>query len=225
VTDPAAGQDQPEVDQLDVDQPEAGPLSEWDRLLAQITELDSLVRTVAWGVQHETSELRGALEDLAARVAELEPPEVEKPDAEPQAFVDYATAEDWQALAAWVDWLVTTYDFLPSKTVLPCWPAHRGVVEELAALRTAWRMAAKAGRGAKPNDALIFWHDRWLHSCLARLREHFQQKSCSDKHSDPRPGKATNPDLLAAALPGPGEETAAADGEDAEVDTATGELL
>ena len=72
MTDPAAGQEQPEVDQLDVDQldvdqPEAGPLSEWDRLLAQITELDSLVRTVAWGVQHETTELRGALENLSPR--------------------------------------------------------------------------------------------------------------------------------------------------------------
>jgi hypothetical protein len=88
--------------------------------------------------------------------------------------VDYATAQDWQDLATWVDWLVCTYDFQPSRADLPCWPAHRGVVEELATLRTAWRMTAAAGRARKPNDGLIYWHDRWLHPCVQRLRENFQ---------------------------------------------------
>ena len=178
-----------------------GPLCELDRLAAHVAEVESLLRTVAWGVGHETTDLNAALEALAARVDVLEPAVVDdEPEPEPQAWVDYATAQDWQALAGWVDWLVRTYDFQPSRTVLPCWPAHRGVVEELAALRTAWRMAATAGRARKPNEALIFWHDRWLRPCVQRLRKNFHQKSCTDRHDRTRPGKTTSPDLLAAAL-------------------------
>lgn len=242
-----APDNEPEVDQPDVEQPtleqavfeqapdddpEPGrdPLVELGRLTAHIAEVESLVRTVAWGVGHETAELKAALADLTARLAELESAEVDaeptpESDPEPQAWVDYATAQDWRDLAGWVDWLVCTYDFLPSRTVLPCWLAHRGVVEELAALRTAWRMAAKTGQDKKPNEALIYWHDRWLHPCVIRLRESFQQKTCTDRHDHTRPGRPTNPDLLAAALVDAAQRMAATAGGNALVDTATGELL
>lgn len=208
-----------------VDAPD--PPGELERLAAHVAEVESLVRTVAWGVGHETTELKAALEALAARVDVLEPAAVDdEPEPEPQAWVDYATAQDWQALAGWVDWLVCTYDFQPSRTVLPCWPAHRGVVEELAALRAAWRMAATAGRAKKPNDALILWHDRWLHPCVQRLRENFQQKSCTDRHDQTRPGRATNPGLLATALVDAAERAASATSTpEPAVDPGTGELL
>lgn len=232
-------EEQPDVDQPDADQPALeqaprvdpdpgrDPPGELDRLAAHVAEVESLVRTVAWGVGHETAELKGALEALAARVAELEPAEAEadadaepEPEPEPEAWVDYATTQDWQDLAGWVDWLVCTYDFQPSRTVLSCWPAHRGAVEELAALRTAWRMAAKAGRAKQPNDALIYWHDRWLHPCVIRLRENFQQKTCTDRHDQTRPGRPTNPDLLAAALVDAAPRAVAGAGKDARTDTA-----
>lgn len=100
---------------------------------------------------------------------------------------------------------------------------HRGVVEELAALRTAWRTAAKAGQDKKPDEALIYWHDRWLHPCVARLRENSQQKTRTDRHDQTRPGRTTSPDLLAASLVDAAQRAAAA--EDTLVDTATGELL
>ncbi len=226
---------QPDAAQLALEQapgvaPDSGqdPVGELERLAAHVAEVESLVRTVAWGVGHETAELKATLEGLATRVAELEPAEADdEPEPEPKAWVDYAAAQDWQDLAGWVDWLVCTYDFQPSRTVLPCWPAHRGVVEELAALRTAWRMAAKAGRAKKPNDALIYWHDRWLHPCVVRLRENFQQKSCTDRHDRTRPGKTTSPDLLATALVDAAERASAGAAADAAalVDTATGELL
>jgi hypothetical protein len=182
----------------------ADPAQTIEDLAADLEQVQGLVRTVAWGVSRETDELKAALIELTARVEALEPPAPEPAAAEedePRAWVDYATAKDWEDLAEWVDWLADTYDVVPSRTVLRCWPAHRGVVEELAALRSAWRAAATAGQGKAPSDALIVWHDRWLHPCLSRLREGFQQKNCQDAHSAPRPRQLTDPDLLAAALP------------------------
>ncbi len=178
------------------------PAEAIDELAAALEQVQGLVRTVAWGVSRETDELKAALIVLSARVDMLEPPAPEPAAAqedEPQAWVDYATAKDWADLATWVDWLADTYDLVPGRAVLSCWPAHRGVVEELAALRTAWRAAATAGQAKAPNDALIIWHDRWLHPCVVRLREGFQQKNCLDTHTAPRPRQLTDPELLAAA--------------------------
>lgn len=172
-------------------------------LARDLEAVQSLIRTVAWGVDRETGELSNTLAALTDRVDQLAPAPAaqQAPDApEPKAWVDSATAQQWQDLAGWVDWLAGTYDVLQSRAVLPCWPAHRGVAEELGALRSSWRAAAKAGQTTEPSDAMVFWHDRWLHPCLGRLREAFQQKNCQDKHATPRPGPLTNPDLLAAAL-------------------------
>jgi hypothetical protein len=117
-----------------------------------------------------------------------------------RAWVDDAGAADWQQLAVWVDWLTRTHEPTPSRAVLPCWQAHRGVAEELAALRAAWQAAATAARAGGPNDQLVYWHDRWLHSCLSRLREVYKLKQCSDRHVPVAPARSTDPDLLATAL-------------------------
>ena len=172
-------------------------------LAGRVETVESLIRTVAWGVARETDDLNDAVTALRARVDVLTPapPDAEpEPEPEPQAWVDYATAQDWRELARWVDWLMATYDLQPSRAVLPCWPVHLGVVEELAALRTAWRAAAKAGRSRTPNDALIYWHDRWLHPVLHRLRQDFQIKLCEDQHKPVCAGRGTDLDLLAAVL-------------------------
>ncbi len=142
-------------------------------LAAKLAELEDLIGGLAYGVQSETGALR---EELGSRLAALEQAADAGPAApgdapEPRAWVDDAGAADWQQLAAWVDWLTRTYDLTPSRAVLPCWPAHRGVAEELAALRAAWQAAATAARAEDPNDQLAYWHDRWLHPCLSRLRE------------------------------------------------------
>jgi len=169
-------------------------------LAHQLDQVQALVRTLGWGVDHKTDDLRADLDTLAARVAELEPPPEDKEDdPKPQAWVDYANAQDWDDLSVWVDWLLRTYDLVQAQLVLPCWPAHRGVSEELAALRSSWRAAAISGRGKNPNEALIYWHDRWLHPALARLHTVFQHKVCEDGHHPTRAGKSTDPNLLAAA--------------------------
>jgi hypothetical protein len=168
-------------------------------LAGRLETVESQIRTLAWGVTHETDELKRAVEELRARVDALDPPA--SPAEPPRAWVDSATAHDWRELATWVDWLIHTYDLQPSRAVLPCWPAHRGVAEELAALRAAWRAAAaKAGSCPTPNDALIHWHDRWLHPFLLRQRENFHIKGCQDGHKAVRPPRPTDPQLLAALV-------------------------
>ena len=155
------------------------------------------------------AELAGAVGDLAVTVAELDT--LVRSGAtgtasgalvvEPCAWVDTATTQDWAELARWVDWLVSTYDLLNSDTVRPCWPAHRGVSEELAALRSAWRYAAARSGGPEPTEDLITWHDRWLHPTLARLRGAYQQRSCTETtHALTRPGRTTLPELLQQAV-------------------------
>ena len=205
---------------------EVDPADAVQTLTGQLEQVESLVRTLAWGVNRETDDVKAALAALTARVDELAPPDQHEPVPEPAAWVDSATAQDWQDLAGWVDWLAGTYDVQPSRAVLPCWPAHRGVAEELAALRTAWRAAATAGRAGKPTEALIYWHDRWLHPCLTRLREGYQQKTCQDTHKPVRTGRSTDLDLLATACVDAAERDAGIEpnADEPAVDPATGEL-
>lgn len=177
----------------------ARQVSELGDLAHRTSETDALVHSVAWGVQHELEDIKTALTQLNTRLNALEPASSATPSAV-QAWVQYATSKQWSELAVWLDWLVTTYDLQPSHTVLPCWPAHPGAVEELAALHISWRQAATAGRAAKPTDAMAVWHERRLHPCLIRLREVYQIRGCEDKHRNPRPGKATEAVLLAAAV-------------------------
>jgi hypothetical protein len=171
-------------------------------LAVQLEQVQALIRTAAYGTDQMTTALQADLETLAARVDELDPrreADLEADEPEPQAWVDYAAAQDWHDLATWTDWLTRTYDVQADHMVLPCWPAHRGVAEELAALRTAWRSAAIAGRGTQPGDAMIDWHDRWLHPTLLRVRGEFQQRTCVDRHHPTWAGPSTDPALLATA--------------------------
>ncbi len=183
-------------------------------LAGRLGQVEQLLRTLAVEVRRDVKDLQQA-QQRALSASAPEPdsgpskrdeqqrgpaPAASKPAFEPQGWADRATADDWKQLAGWVDWLVISYDLLLSRSVLPCWPAHRGVVEELAALRTAWRSATKADRAKEPSDALAQWHEGLLHPCLLRLRQTYQQKQCEDRHKPPQPGHATDPDLLAALL-------------------------
>jgi hypothetical protein len=172
-------------------------------LADQVAELDLLVREIAVGTEEEIAGLKTAMAELGRVVAGR------SSAAKPVAWLQYATRKDWQALADWIDWLVLSYELQPSRTILPCWPAHPGVVEELAALRQAWLEAATRGRDRIPNDAMIFWHDRWLHPCTIRLREVSQYRLCVDGHKAVTPARVTNADLLATALAAAPEDPAA----------------
>jgi hypothetical protein len=184
----------------------ADPAAAIRELTGRVEAVESLIRTLAWGITQESDKLEKAVIELRGRVDELDPPT--SPAEQPRAWVDWATARDWQELAAWVDWLLSTYDLRPSRAVLPCWPAHLGIAEELAALHIAWRAAAKTVGSPKPSDALIYWHDRWLHPFLLRQREDFEIRTCEDNHKAVRAPRLTDPQLLAAALVNAAERTA-----------------
>lgn len=121
----------------------------------------------------------------------------------PVPWIDRATAEQWHALAEWVDWLSDAYEFKETLQIQPCWPAHPGIVEELAALWDAWRDAA--GRapidGTPPgdNDAIAFWHDRYLAPMLHRLQALYAFHSCRRGHESAPRAPRTDTDLLPEA--------------------------
>ncbi len=197
-------------------------------LTGRLNQVEELLRTLAVEVRRDIKDLQRGLTRVehgppAPPEPEPEPGQLAReaqqrgpaPSAgdyaaepEPQGWADRATASDWKQLAGWVDWLVASYDLLLSRSVLPCWGAHRGVVEELAALRTAWRAATKADQTKQPSDALAQWHEGVLHPCLLRLRQAYQHKQCEDRHKAPQPGHATDPDLLAPLLGDAGREAA-----------------
>lgn len=205
-TEPADDQPPPTVEETD---------SEEVDLLVRVAELEETVKALAWGITSESEALREEIESLRPAQGANDAPTKQAP----RPWVATARPGDWQKLAEWVDWLNTAYDLIVPRTVLPCWPAHGGAVHELAALRSAWLHAAAS---PEPGEAMTYWHDRYLFSCLARLREDYQMRACTDEHVSPRARRITDLQTLAAVLVdvASGTSTTDADG----VDSVTGEL-
>lgn len=173
-------------------------------LLDHVGELEAVVRSTARGASAEIDELRAVVLEVAGRLEQLEPapepPAEPKPAPVPRAWVETAEPEDWVELGEWVDWLHRTYDLPLKVRVRPCWPAHRGVTEELAALRTSWQAAAlAAGQAKQPGDDLATWHERHLHPCLDRLTHRYTIADCEDRHDPALPNRPTDAALLADA--------------------------
>lgn len=101
---------------------------------------------------------------------------------------DCADADAWAALVDWADWFLATYDLAGQENLLlPCWPDHPGVVEELAALWMAWAEAAAKSRSGD-GDAMAYWHDRYLAGFLARLPR-YRMRSCTPETHEPKLGR------------------------------------
>jgi hypothetical protein len=83
------------------------------------------------------------------------------------ALTAETAAEQWAALAGWVDWLIDRYSL--AETIPGCWYAHPAVLEELSALRIAW-LGAYCDSAAAAADGVL-WHDM-LERVLVRIREH-----------------------------------------------------
>ena len=159
--------------------------------------------TTVWNGLHELSArldgtedaIAGALDTLSTAVADLKTQltalltkEREK-DVTPRRWADRATAKDWAALVDWVDRLTTDYSLLADFTVPPCWPAHPGVVEELAGLHRSWTRALINDQLAQKNGGndLTAWHDRSLWPALRRLKTgHYRTTNCRDRHQPER---------------------------------------
>ena len=111
------------------------------------------------------------VDDLKTQLAVLLKKEQEK-DIQPRRWAARATRKDWNNLIDWVDRLTADYSLLGDSTVPPCWPAHPGVVEELAGLWRSWTRTMIIDELAKGSGdtSLTAWHDRWLWPCLTRMK-------------------------------------------------------
>ncbi len=143
--------------------------------------------------------LAGVLNAPPAATGPAPPP---PPAPTPQRWADRATADDQTALFDWVDALTDDYSLSSDWPMKPCWPAHPGVVEELAAVWRAWIPAAIAddAAGADGSGALTAWHTQWLWPCMKRItKDHYGITSCKpDKHEAKRSNRPLTDRFIAA---------------------------
>jgi len=152
----------------------------WNGLAELTTRLDGTEDAVAAALDTLTA----AVADLKTQLTALLAKEREK-DVPPRRWAARATRKDWDQLVVWVDELNADYSLLGDYTIPPCWPAHPGVVEDLAGLHHAWTIAVindELGKQAGSNN-LTAWHDRWLWPCLRRMKAgHYRTTNCRDRH-------------------------------------------
>ena len=116
--------------------------------------------------------LEAMLLRLAGRVDELSvrrsPPGGTSPDVDTERrFPGPRTPEELEELAQWVDRLQERYA-ATGDWLRPCWWRHGLVVEELAALRTAW-LGAYHDEGTIAPSAALDWHEA-AERCRERVR-------------------------------------------------------
>jgi hypothetical protein len=82
-----------------------------------------------------------------------------------------ADGDNWDELAGWVDTLRLSTSLNDKHVVAECWPAHRGVVEELAALHTAWKQTVITDAQTRKAGTAAYTarFERWLWPCLERI--------------------------------------------------------
>lgn len=168
-----------------------------EQLVARLAKAFTAEREVA---EEEREANAAAFLEVKRLLAPTEEPAPSDDKSGSVAWMDRATAQQWHALAQWVDWLNHTYELKEALRIQPCWPAHPGVVEELAALWDAWRDAAGRAplEGTPPgdNDALAFWHDRYLAPMLHRLQALYAVHACRRAHEAAPRAPLTDTDLL-----------------------------
>lgn len=142
-----------------------------DHTVSTVTDLTALNQRV--------NGLQAVVEDLVKK---------DRTPIPPEPWAARATAEQWTELVDWVDWFNTVYEVI-GEHIPPCWPAHPGVVEEVAGVWRAWVAAVVADTRAKHAGSvdLSAWHDRWLWAAIRRLRaDHYAMSNC-------RPGSHESP--------------------------------
>ena len=123
------------------------------------------------GYREEIELLRQQVDLLYARFVDLDGLEV-RPVNWSELDADSA-AEQWAALAGWVDWFVARYQL--GETLPCCWYAHPPILEELSALHTAW-CGAYCDPAARAGDGVAF-HDM-AERVLDRIR-HADRAGCA----------------------------------------------
>lgn len=168
--DPDAGQDRPPFSQEELS----------NALIALAARLDDSEDHFGNALE----KVGAAVLQLREQLTELLAQEAEK-DVDPRPWSARATSAEWVQLVHWVDWMQASYGTLSVFDIYPCWPAHTGVVEELAGLYRSWRRAQIADTlaGKRGSNDLAAWHDRWLWPLLARLSaQRYGIQSCKAGH-------------------------------------------
>lgn len=171
-------QPEPDNDQDDVDPYTLDELSQGLEALAdRLEQTEDHFGGALEKVSKAVLEVRGQLAELLKKQAEKDVP--------PQPWVDKATRKQWNDLVDWVDWLQRSYGTLAEYEIYPCWPAHLGMVEQLAGLFHSWKRAVIADELASTTGSsdLTAWHDRWLWPLLQRAKGgHYRTTNCKDRH-------------------------------------------
>ncbi|UQI49069.1 hypothetical protein M1P56_34540 [Streptomyces sp. HU2014] len=176
-------------------------------LRAWRSELEGLVKGFAQGVKRDQGEIEEILSEILGRLDAVEAGAAARPGgAVPGAPAHLpwslrASEAEWRELADWLDWLGRHYAPQLHLRIWPCWPAHGGVVEELAALHAAWRAATEADADpAREGSELAYWHQMWLWPTVERIRQHYMFSECETEHAADRPGRPTDPAALETRL-------------------------
>ena len=155
-----------------------------EALAGRLDDTEDAIATTLATIGGEVADLKVSLAQLLAQEREL---------VKPRRWAARASREDWTNLVDWVDELNGDYSLLSDYTIPPCWPAHPGVVEELAGLWRSWIHAVINDTRAKKHGSsdLTAWHDRWLWPCLQRLKSgHYRTTNCRHKHQLGHPAVA-----------------------------------
>ncbi|GHF44156.1 hypothetical protein GCM10010218_26840 [Streptomyces mashuensis] len=179
-----------------------------DEFLAYKAELEEKVQQFALGMKQRVAEAEEVVAELIERLPAGEAaPSADGAAKECLPWSLRASAQDWQDLAGWVDWLGRHYAPQLHLRIWPCWPQHGGVVEELAALHSAWRAAAEADADpAGAGSEMAYWHQMWLWPTVERIRQNYMFRECETGHSPDRPGRATDAEALEARIAAAAEE-------------------
>ncbi|GGR34554.1 hypothetical protein [Streptomyces netropsis] len=180
---------------------------EVDRLRQEVARLrpwqESVVEEIkkfALAMKHDYGEVEGALIGVVDRLNSLESGAIADQGGQlPWSL--RASERDWQDLTAWVDWLRTHYVTQPQLHIAPCWPAHGGVVEELAALRSSWRAATQRDTDpARVGSDLAHWHQNLLWPTIERIRLNYPIAECEADHIPDPPAQPTDIDALTTVM-------------------------
>lgn len=148
-------------------------------------ELDVETTYLSATEQSFLNQLGDMVADHEVRIEQLEK-DAKDPDPPRDWISRNQLRSQWEDLAQWVDWLNDNYSQPDDRRVPACWPAHKGLVHQLAALRSAWRAAVLDDEKSKEQgNAMVAFHDYHLMPFFQRL---------SDRHLYPCIHAAHRPD-------------------------------
>lgn len=161
-----------------------------EALAGRLDDTEDAIATTLEAIGGEIADLKANVDQFVAQEREL---------VKPRRWAARATPKEWNELIDWVDELNSDYSLLSDYTIPPCWPAHAGVVEELAGLWRSWIHAVINDARAKKQGSseLTAWHDRWLWPVLDRIKAtHYRTTNCRPHHQ----AEARRPPRTDAAL-------------------------